>query len=236
MTRRYWDSRKRDPVERFWDFVDKLAPARRGDLGPCWMWCGTRKSNGYGMFGADWRRPCHAHRYSWALANGQAPPSDMMVCHRCDNRACVNPEHLFLGTAADNVADMYAKGRARKAPRPGESNPRATLTDAQVAEVRQRYAAGGVTQQELADEYETSRGAIGNAVRNRTWTGSGYSKPKANFYARGSAHSAAKLDEQTVRGILVTCGSCKTVAAAFGVTPGLINQIRTGKIWKHARS
>lgn len=83
---------------RFWDFVDKSA-------GPgCWLWTGTRNRQGYGMFG---RRL--AHRVSLALAEGPIPEGKFAL-HRCDNPPCVNPKHLYAGTASDNMRDALARG------------------------------------------------------------------------------------------------------------------------------
>lgn len=96
----------RDEVERFWAKVDKTA-------GPdgCWLWTATTWQNGYGNF---WSRKAGrkvlAHRYSYELANG-APPADLLVCHSCDVRNCVNPAHLWLGTHHDNHRDKFQKGR-----------------------------------------------------------------------------------------------------------------------------
>lgn len=73
----------------------------------CWLWNGSSLERGYGRF-----RGSLAHRVSWVLHNGPIPDG-MHVCHRCDVTACVNPAHLFLGTALDNIRDMHAKGRDR---------------------------------------------------------------------------------------------------------------------------
>jgi len=91
-----------------------------------------------------------AHRKAWIDAHdGQVPPKGMEVCHTCDVKTCVNPDHLFLGTHQDNADDMVAKGRSAKGIRCGN----AKLTDDEVLLIRARYNAGGVTQHALADEF-----------------------------------------------------------------------------------
>ena len=102
---------RRPLVERFWEKVVKTPT--------CWLWTAAAQG-GYGVIGDPHRkgRVLRAHRVSWELHDGPIP-SGMDVLHRCDTPACVRPDHLFLGTAADNIADMFAKGRQpdRRAPR-----------------------------------------------------------------------------------------------------------------------
>ena len=129
-------------LERFWTKVDKS--------GDCWVWTAARNELGYGNFCNAERRTELAHRASWRLTYGPVP-DEMNVLHRCDNPPCVRPDHLFLGTDADNVADMIAKGRQHRVD--GERNGRAKLTDAQVAEIRAQYVPGKVRIVDLAEEY-----------------------------------------------------------------------------------
>lgn len=91
--------------QRFWAKVNKTDS--------CWLWTAYRNRKGYGEFGMGGHRGRMylAHRVSWEMANGTIPDG-MYVCHACDVPACVNPSHLWLGTATDNNRDMFAKGRA----------------------------------------------------------------------------------------------------------------------------
>lgn len=89
---------------RFWARVDKT--------NGCWEWRGPKNPKGYGLFHYPRRWVTTAHRVAWMITRGRVP-QDLLVCHHCDNRGCVRPDHLFLGTAQDNANDMKAKGRQR---------------------------------------------------------------------------------------------------------------------------
>ncbi len=95
------------PVELRMKFKTAMIPTDSGCLG----WVGQIGTTGYGVININGRM-LGAHRVAWALAYGEIPPK-VFVCHRCDNPKCVNVEHMFLGTNADNVADMVTKGRHR---------------------------------------------------------------------------------------------------------------------------
>ena len=163
-------ARTHEPVEtRFW--------ARVAQGEGCWLWTGERNARGYGRFYPRWKAQYYAHRYSWELHNGPIPDG-LYVCHRCDNPSCVRPDHLFLGTQRTNIQDALAKGRLARtvdfcenngARMRGSGNPMATLSEADVRAIRERYKAGGITQSQLAAEYGVSRPHISIVVRRIVW-------------------------------------------------------------------
>lgn len=133
----------------------------------CWHWTGATKGNGYGSFGVSrgsWRRVVYAHRWAYEYFIGPIPEG-LFVCHRCDVRSCVNPEHLFLGTHADNMADMAAKGRSLR----GKRHNMARLSDADVLEIRHLWAVGGTTQVELGKQFGVDKRDISAIVRGLIW-------------------------------------------------------------------
>jgi hypothetical protein len=134
----------------------------------CWRWTGKLNNKGYGRYSFN-GDPWGAHRLAFALGKDTALPGVVFVCHRCDNRACVNPGHLFLGTVQDNNQDMIAKGRNR-APR-GMANPRCKLTDQDIQEIRARAAT--TRQADLCRMYGISDGHMSRIVSGKKRPGSG---------------------------------------------------------------
>lgn len=115
---------------RFWLSVNKAGP------NGCWEWTGAIYKDGYGSMHRE-GRSAKVHRLSWEIAHGRAPGAQC-VLHRCDNRRCVNPAHLFLGTRRDNSRDMVAKKRSLT----GERDPNAQLTEREVIAIRASRDAG----------------------------------------------------------------------------------------------
>lgn len=130
----------------------------------CWLWHGGTEAIGYGVIYGN-KTPWKAHRLSYTLHCGPIPDG-MHVCHRCDVRACVNPDHLFLGTHAENMADREAKGRNR--PPRGERSGNAKMTDAQVREVVARLA-NGEQQAAIVQEMGVSASTISLIFKGKTW-------------------------------------------------------------------
>ena len=147
--------------ERLWKRVDKPSPQQ------CWEWRGARNRLGYGVLTVR-RRRWLAHRLAWSLARGKAIPDGLVVCHRCDNPSCVNPKHLWLGTQADNMRDMFEKGRGKQVvPRNnvGARNPMAKLSDEQVREIR--TLAGSMTQQEIGTRFGVRQDQISRILSRK---------------------------------------------------------------------
>lgn len=142
----------------FWSRVD-----RRSD-GECWPFTGYCTPDGYGVFYVARRRKPASHVALW-LAHGETVPAGMVAMHSCDNPQCVNPNHLRIGTHAENHADRDAKGRGAK----GERRGWAKLTDAKVIEARS-LRAEGKTFTELAARYGVDKKAIERAVKGITWS------------------------------------------------------------------
>lgn len=138
----------------------------------CVIWKGAKTSFGHGVFEANKVR-YKAHRFSWEETNGPIAEG-VCVCHKCDVPACVRVEHLFLGTNADNMADMMRKKRGGSTIHPercvrGERCHAAKLTEEIVRSIRIEYANGGVTYPELAKRHGVARRAIQHAITRMWW-------------------------------------------------------------------
>lgn len=161
-------------LESFWARVNKTES--------CWLWISTLWPSGYGRVRVH-QKDSKAHRVAWILTHGAIPEEKtypgMCVLHKCDVRACVNPEHLFLGTSADNMADKTAKGRQSKGPEhrkkvfesapKGSQHPLALLTEEQVREIRVFTPRVRGYRKLLAERYGVSVHTISHVVSERGW-------------------------------------------------------------------
>ena len=156
-------------MKRSWWVKMKTTEQRfegRFQKGPdCWNWLGGKWSNGYGRIRNGLKGRLLAHRVSYEIHIG--PISDgLWVLHKCDNRACVNPEHLFLGTNLDNIRDMIAKRRNSPPPHPrGEENVQSKLTSDQVRQIR----IDGRTERDIAKSFGVSKSLIGPIKHRKIW-------------------------------------------------------------------
>lgn len=154
-------SRARSLAERFLDSYKPGAPDA------CWPWAGTLSPRGYGVICDENNRQFFAHRLAYERTHGPIPKGQN-VCHRCDNPPCCNPAHLFVGSHADNTADMIRKGRTPVIGKRGAASPKAKLTEANVRTIRSLYPQ--MSQQAIADRFGMNQTVISDIVRRVTWT------------------------------------------------------------------
>lgn len=140
------------------------------DSNGCWYWLGTKNTSGYGNMGVgsrtdNSRSTQKAHRVAYYIFAG-VDPKGFDVCHKCDNPSCVNPDHLFLGTEKENVADMIAKGRHVFVS--GEKHGNSKLTEEKVREAKM-LRKSGASYYKLAKRYGVYRETIRSAIIGKTW-------------------------------------------------------------------
>lgn len=223
--------KRKDPLIRFEKKFYKT-------VGGCWNWQGATQSIGYGMMGMfDEQNPEKpmvmqlAHRLAYQFYIGPIPEG-MDVLHHCDNRRCVNPDHLFIGTAQDNVDDMMEKGRHTKIHLRGEEHARHILSWVQVRAIR----ASTLTIEKLAERYNVNHTTIHKILTNTTWHDPNYTyisrKPRSKKVNGGTLHPASKLNIEQVREIRSTRTSAYQLAKKFGVSNSTIYDVRNNKKYR----
>lgn len=221
--------------ERFWKYVTK------GKSSECWIWESAILPNGYGVLWIgdnEKYKPTskYVHRISWII-HYDSIPKDHLVCHRCDVRACVNPEHLFVGTPADNSKDMVIKERSRS-----------DFSAQQVAEMRRLYLSGKHPTQEIAKMYAVSRWNVLNAIKGNTWShiplpkdfGESYPDSKQAYKQlteqkrMAGRQAIAKLSIKKADDIRMLYRRGYTqdqIASQYGVDISTISRVVNGLIW-----
>lgn len=147
-------------INRFWR---KSGVAAIEDK--CWEWEGLITRGGYGrLYLDDYKIVVYSHRASYKINIGDIPDG-LFVCHTCDNRKCVNPKHLFLGTCKDNLMDMSSKGRHSVC---GEKSGNHKYSNDMILEIR-RLSSIGLVQSEIAKKFNVNQAYISNVVRRKIW-------------------------------------------------------------------
>jgi hypothetical protein len=204
----------------FWAVVDKAGPvpAHRSDLGACWVWTGGRSSTGYGRVRFE-SRSLYAHRVSFYFDRGRWPLR--LVCHHCDNRTCVRPDHLFEGTHKENFDDMVEKGRRVNNPHRGELSGVHRLTTEQVLQIRS--LAVTESRSSLAARFGVSRRTIRRVALGTGWTHMGGSLARLPREAHGRDSVTAELEAAI---LAAPTESTRQLAMRLGLGRGAVGRIR----------
>jgi len=192
----------------------------------CWQWRGSVLPAGYGAFWLSGQNRL-AHRIAWQLSRQPILPGiDLCVCHHCDNRLCVNPRHLFLGTYGDNGRDAAIKGRTAHGSRNGYS----TLSENQISEILQRLG-NGETTVAISAELGVSRTCIWRVKVGRTWC-----RCEGERIAPVPRKRRSVLTPEDIREIrerLKKGESQSSIARSKGLASSTVNNIDLGKTWGH---
>lgn len=150
------------------DSLEERLLRRLNKTATCWEWTGSVSSGGYGQMARRGNKgvPARTHRVAYELWVGKLK-KDMHVCHKCDNRLCCNPDHLFLGTPKENMEDRERKGRGNHVNK--ERHGRAKLTEQQAEEIRKKYIPFEYPYSKLAKEYGVTPMLIWHIVKNKIW-------------------------------------------------------------------
>lgn len=225
-----------DIVDRFWNKV--RFPENIDD---CWEWAAFRDDEGYGRFSINCKM-FFAHRLSWAFYSGLIE-DELLVLHKCDNPACVNPNHLFLGTQADNMRDRNNKNRQAK----GSRNGKSILTEEIIHEMLDGIVLGEYRSvNDICQKFNINHYAVYDILRGRIWrdctvknyTDQQMEQIRSKIYVnpKNLMNHLSKLDKSSVEQIkeMLQQNICvRVIAKQFNLAESTIYRIRNGKTWSH---
>lgn len=198
----------------------------------CWEWQGSRKDNGYGYFTLSEggrRKKVYAHRASLEMATGAPLRDGICACHSCDNRICVNPEHLFEGSQKQNMADARFKGRLQV----GTSRYNARLTEDDVHNIRSDRR----SYDEISEHFGIPSSTVSNVKNLKEWAWlpvkGEIAKARLGERIKGEKQHSSKLSESDVIAIRASSESERNIAKVYGVSSFAIHAIRKRKTWRH---
>jgi HNH endonuclease len=186
----------------------------------CWLWLGAVDQDQYGIgWDTELKRNMRAHRMVYEILVGPIP-SDKKLLHRCDNPCCVNPDHMTIGTTAENNADMREKGRHAFGIRHGMNK----LSEQEVIAIREAEG----THQEISNRFGISKATVTHIKNGRLW------KNLEGLEYEKAGNAAWRLSREQVQAIRDSDGTQRTIAEEFGISPSLVSRIKSGQ--RHSKS
>lgn len=195
----------------------------------CWEWISGKDADGYGLFtgmvdAVPYKR---AHRWSWAFHNQAVIPVGGNICHSCDNPSCVNPEHLWLGTALDNQRDKWSKGRANMPF--GATSVHSKLTEEQVREILKDPRPAS----RIAADYGIAAGSVNDIKRRKSWAHLDVENVVKHKRVSPRKGVSNKITPDIVRDVRTSEMRGKDLAVKYGISPQLVCDIRKRRTWAH---
>lgn len=211
-------------VERLSNFSEKKSNG-------CVEYSGTIESTGYGSLRFKGKR-YKAHRAAYIAHKGQIPKG-LQVNHTCDNKKCINPDHLWVGTQKENMDDMKNKGRDNRIGRKGSKSHMTKLTEDDVQLIRGKFI-NGASRAELSKEYKLSKTALRNILANESWQHVGLGCESAKMCRKNYAKKLTLEEVREIKKLLEADFITRdALAEMFNVTVGNIDLIKANKIWKN---